>query len=210
MTEKEWFASDDPAAMGTFLAERKDYPRASARVLRLYVAAFWRWQSDRLKTPQQQKLLKKRAGAVEAWADSGAKPKEAKGAQLFVGFNDEAKEGFLRTVRAPGQWGKGGEPAKAHAVALLHEVFGNPFATRRRRKTDPRRGWMFSASWHTDTVLALARQMYDSREFGAMPILADALQDAGCDNDDVLSHCRDASTPHTRGCWVLDLVLEKG
>ena len=51
--------------------------------------------------------------------------------------------------------------------------------------------------------------MYDSREFGAMPILADALQDADCDSDDVLNHCRDASLTHVRGCWVVDLVLGK-
>jgi hypothetical protein len=50
--------------------------------------------------------------------------------------------------------------------------------------------------------------MYESRNFSAMPILADALQDAGCDNDDILSHCR-IDGPHVRGCWVVDLVLGK-
>jgi hypothetical protein len=39
----------------------------------------------------------------------------------------------------------------------------------------------------------------------AIPILAAALQDAGCDNDDALTHCR-APGPHVRGCWVVDLV----
>ena len=48
--------------------------------------------------------------------------------------------------------------------------------------------------------------MYESREFGAMPILADALQDAGCDTPDILNHCRGPG-PHMRGCWVVDLVL---
>ena len=57
--------------------------------------------------------------------------------------------------------------------------------------------------------MLLARTMYDSREFSAMPILADALQDAGCDNDDILAHCRDANQVHVRGCWVVDLVLGK-
>ena len=51
--------------------------------------------------------------------------------------------------------------------------------------------------------------MYESRDFGAMPILADALQDAGCDNDDMLNHCRDEQQAHVRGCWVVDLVLGK-
>jgi hypothetical protein len=49
--------------------------------------------------------------------------------------------------------------------------------------------------------------MYEAREFSAMPILADALQDAGCDSDKVLSHCRDPKQVHVRGCWVVDLVL---
>ena len=53
----------------------------------------------------------------------------------------------------------------------------------------------FAPEWRTDTAVALARQMYESRDFSAMPILADALQDAGCDNDDVLNHCR-GEGPH--------------
>ncbi|MDY3561239.1 hypothetical protein R5W23_002514 [Gemmata sp. JC673] len=63
--------------------------------------------------------------------------------------------------------------------------------------------------WRTDTVRALAAQVYESRGFSAMPILADALQDAGCDSDDILNHCRGPG-PHVRGCWVVDLVLGKG
>jgi hypothetical protein len=81
-------------------------------------------------------------------------------------------------------------------VSLVHEIFGNPFRTVKFRRR-----------WRTDTVLALARQMYESRDFSAMPILADALQDAGCDSEDILSHCRDANAHHVRGCWVVDLVL---
>jgi hypothetical protein len=61
---------------------------------------------------------------------------------------------------------------------------------------------VINPAWLTSTVLALARQMYDSRDFSAMPILADALQDAGCDNEDILKHCRGPG-PHVRGCWVL-------
>ena len=80
----------------------------------------------------------------------------------------------------------------------LREVYANPF-----------RPVAFSPAWRTDTAVALARQMYEAREFGAMPILADALQDAGCDCEEVLTHCRDTNAPHVRGCWVVDLVLGK-
>jgi hypothetical protein len=67
-----------------------------------------------------------------------------------------------------------------------------------------------SPEWRTDTVVSLARSMYESRDFSAMPILADALQDAGCENEVVLNHCRDTARTHVRGCWVVDLVLAKG
>jgi hypothetical protein len=81
-------------------------------------------------------------------------------------------------------------------AAVLRDVFGNPF-----------RPVEFDPVWRTDTAQTLARQMYELRDFGAMTILADALQDAGCETEDVLNHCRDASHLHVRGCWVLDAVL---
>jgi hypothetical protein len=90
-----------------------------------------------------------------------------------------------------------GEERGAQA-ALLRDIFGNPF-----------RPITFTPQWRTDTAVALARQMYESRDFGAMPILADALQDACCDSEEVLSHCRDPKQVHVRGCWVVDLVLGK-
>jgi|SRR5579883_630496 len=74
---------------------------------------------------------------------------------------------------------------------LLNELFGNPFCP-----------VAFAPQWRTDTAVTLARQMYEVRDFSAMPILADALQDAGCDNEDVLNHCRDPQQTHVRG--VLD------
>jgi hypothetical protein len=80
---------------------------------------------------------------------------------------------------------------------LLRCIFGNPF---RPVTVDP--------EWLTSTVVALARGIYEERAFGRLPILADALQDVGCDNDDVLNHCRGVG-PHARGCWVVDLVLGK-
>ena len=89
-------------------------------------------------------------------------------------------------------------PTDGQLAALLRDIFGNPF-----------RPVAFDPSWRTDTVVSLARQMYELREFSAMPILADALQDAGCDSADILDHCRDVTTAHVRGCWVVDLVLAK-
>jgi hypothetical protein len=80
-------------------------------------------------------------------------------------------------------------------VAPLRDIFGSPFHP-----------VTVAPAWRADRVLALARQMYESRDFSAMPILADALQDAGCDSADILDHCRGPGE-HVRGCWVVDLVL---
>jgi hypothetical protein len=86
---------------------------------------------------------------------------------------------------------------EAKLCGVMRDVFGNPF-----------RPVALAPEWRTDTAVALARQMYESREFGGMPILADALQDAGCDSEPLLAHCRSGEV-HVRGCWVVDLVLGK-
>src|SRR5262245_14675476 len=82
-------------------------------------------------------------------------------------------------------------------ASLIRDVFGNPF---RPVTADP--------TWLTQTILVLARQMYESCDFSPMPILADALQDEGCEEEAVLSHCR-GDGPHVRGCFVIDLLLGK-
>ncbi len=80
---------------------------------------------------------------------------------------------------------------------LIREVFSDPAAPPR-----------FDPAWRTLDVVALSRGIDDTRAFGGLPILADALQEAGCDNDDLLNHLRDNGRTHVRGCWALDLVLD--
>jgi hypothetical protein len=89
-------------------------------------------------------------------------------------------------------------PHYLHSADLLRETHGYPFAAVPV--------W-FEDRWRTSGSVALARQMHETRQFGAMPILADALQEAGCEDARVLTHCRDDSAAHARGCWVLDRVL---
>jgi hypothetical protein len=106
--------------------------------------------------------------------------------------------GPIRVAIAAGWLGvRARDEEDAVQVGLLRDLFGNPF---RKVKFDKR--------WRTDTAVALAQHMYESRDFGVMPILADALQEAGCDSEDILVHCRGPG-PHVRGCWVVDLVLGK-
>ena len=87
---------------------------------------------------------------------------------------------------------------RATRAALFRDVVGNPY---QRVELSP--------DWLTSTVIQIARGMYRSRDFSAMPILADALQEAGCDSEEVPDHCRDPKQVHFRGCWVVDLLLGK-
>ncbi|WP_232069691.1 hypothetical protein [Gemmata massiliana] len=82
-------------------------------------------------------------------------------------------------------------------TSILRDLFGNPF-----------RPVLFSPHWRTAIAVSLAQRMYESRDYAAMPLLGDALQGAGCNDDDVLNHCR-GTGPHIRGCWVVDAVLGK-
>jgi hypothetical protein len=82
-------------------------------------------------------------------------------------------------------------------VTLVRCIFDNPFRT-----------VIFNSAWRAANVTALAQSIYDERAFDRMPILADALEDAGCDNTQILEHCRSGGE-HVRGCWVVGLVLGK-
>jgi hypothetical protein len=80
---------------------------------------------------------------------------------------------------------------------LLRDVFANP-----GRPID------FDPRWLTSTVVDLARAIHDERAFENLPILGDALMDSGCDNEEIIAHCR-SKRPHFRGCWPVDLILGK-
>ena len=83
------------------------------------------------------------------------------------------------------------------ATKFLWDIFGNPF------QPTP-----FAPAWRTQKSLNLSRHMYDSNQYISMKLLGDYLEEAGCDNIGILNHCR-LSQIHVRGCWVVDLVLQK-
>lgn len=91
---------------------------------------------------------------------------------------------------------------RKHLARVLREIVGNAFKPPR-----------FEAAWRTDTVVALARGIFEERAFDRMPILADALLDADCDEEAILRHCRGTEVgvkeqpQHVRGCWVIELIL---
>ena len=217
MTEAEWLACEDPMPMLAFLsgcgAERK---------MRLFTVACARLVWDRLT----EDITRDAVAAAERCADGVPWETELKQfcdalyrhpvergraarANGFTLWTSEELAAYFTALKATAarcglaQWSSGIAWPQAVTLtgpqqpALLRDIFGNPF-----------RPVTFSPNWRTDTAVTRARTMYESRDFSAMPILADALQDAGCDSADILTHCR-SDGPHVRGCWVVDLVLGK-
>ncbi len=96
------------------------------------------------------------------------------------------------------------DEAEALHLHLFRDIFSNPF-----------RPVTLDSSWRTPTAVALAQAAYDERSLPAgtldperLAVLADALEDAGCDNADIVDHLRGPG-PHVRGCFVVDLLLGK-
>ena len=123
---------------------------------------------------------------------------------IEVTLDDEAHWGWIRDeVYCP-------EPTTFGQLAgnLQLDLYRRNLPSLRCIVGNPYRPVRLDSDWLTSTVVDLARGIYDERAFDRMPILADALQEAGCENTDILDHCR-GTGPHVRGCWVVDLVLGK-
>ena len=110
---------------------------------------------------------------------------------------DASPEWAMRWASLYGEQSFPSTPDSSGRAALLRDIFGNPF---RPVAVEP--------IWRTATVSSLGAAIYADRAFDRLPILADALEDAGCTNVDVLDHCRQPGD-HVNGCWVVDLVLGK-
>ncbi len=206
MTETKWLASTDSREMLDWLA------KANPRKLRQFACERW------MRTFRANPAVANHIAVVEVYQrylDGEATPEEwflayfeAGGSAIGSGIRDLVVPTPIESARrmtglsrdlsmTRGVTGHASVDRPSEA-ALIRDIFGNPF-----------RPVEFSPAWRTDTAMSLARVMRDGRDFSVMPILADALQDAGCDNPDILDHCRDTSVPHVRGCWVVDLVLNK-
>jgi hypothetical protein len=127
-------------------------------------------------------------------------PRAAWAAEFAAGFSAQLSA-LVRQLADPMSASAGFDvaamrPEKEHQAALLRCIFGNPFGP---VAPDP--------AWWTPATGTLAATMYETRDFAAMPLLADILEEAGCPAE-VSEHCRGPG-PHVRGCWVVDLVLGK-
>jgi len=179
ITEEEWLACEDPAAMLEFIVNK-----ASDRKMTLLEIAYARHMWDRL--PERRRQAERIRKAVEV-----AERKVERGVFRWKLSREFGNARRLLYEHAEGHY-DGTVPPR-----LIFDIIGNPF---RPVTLDP--------TWRTSTVTNLAQAIYNDLAFDRMPILADALEDAGCTNVDVLNHCRQPGV-HVRGCWVVDLLLGK-
>lgn len=198
MSEAEWMAEKDPLALLRYLTRNN----ACTRKLRLFAVAMCRLGWTRLSDERSRRAVE----VAERYADSQALQTDLRGARVAaLALRDRGGVAVLalnsavdRAEVAAYQAALLGECSCSadRTCDLIRDQFGNPF--RRVR---------FSAYWRTHNVVQLATTIYRERSFAELPVLADALEDAGCTNEAMLRHCREgASSGHARGCWVLDFV----
>jgi hypothetical protein len=201
MTEQEWLACTDPGPMLEFLRGK-----ASDRKLRLFACAccrhIWQWLTDARSrkaievaedfadnNPADFSLYDK---VMQTWKAAGADwlPVVGDAMHFAVTYANWTASRHSTPDRQA--------IAVIHQAHILRDIFG-PF---------PFGPVDLDHSWLTPTVISLAQAIYDERAFERMPSLADALEDAGCTNQQILEHGR-GGREHVRACWVVDLLLGK-
>jgi hypothetical protein len=192
------FRKDSAGELGRLLTPR----RASTRKYRLFAVACCRVHA-KITDPDCLALI----NLSEKWADGEADAVEVRALRRKVyRWAERQSSGRSRWVTLYGAYWTAKPKGSPVFGFLNHKTYRPLLAEIVGPSPMP---FTFDPAWRTDTAIALARTMYESREFSAMPILADALQDAGCENETILKHCRDRKQKHVRGCWVLDMVLGK-
>jgi hypothetical protein len=187
MTEAQWLACDDPEAMLEFLrGDENAGPR------RLLACALGRLVWERLEPAIRQAIERAEERPTESPYLAVLSPPSLVLPPLFSGTT-----GIILTTTHYGM-------NPAIVASLVRDVFGNPF---RPSTCDP--------AWRTPDAVALAQAAYDQRHLPAgtldaarLAVLADALEDAGCDSTDILNHLRQPGI-HVRGCWAVDAILGK-
>ncbi len=209
MTEAEWLNTSTAPHMIDYLASR-----ASERKLRLFACAACR----RISCVMQFEASRKAVQVSERYADGQAEKDElrlawSEGEELA----DTAERLQMRgwnAARTASQSAAAEALAAAQRAAqaaadgdLVREHFGNPFR--------PRTIAAHVLSWQDRTVIRLAQAAYEERILPAgtldnarLAVLADALEEAGCEDEPILTHLRSGGL-HYRGCWVVDLILGK-
>jgi hypothetical protein len=222
MTEDQWAACKNPAQMVDFLSGK-----ISDRKLRLLAVAFCRRFIPRMTEFGD---VVRAIEVAEGFADGLATEAELNSLRAIIPRRNE--EGAAMTACSPDARWAARTAASRSADVALHQAWVNETPRQRKRRSQEGRHarraevlaqvslvhdivgdpfhlcvidpvWL---AWHEGTIPRIAQRIYDERRFEDMPILADALEDAGCCDEVILTHCRGENS-HVRGCWVLDLLL---
>jgi hypothetical protein len=210
MTEKDYMACNEPTKLIECV-----HKLTSPRKLRLFACAHCRHLWDLLSEDcfrAAVEVAERHADGLASNKDLSIAKKESgialerNGLKGVIGRSYSALGAAWSTTRDAATaaiyptWVFTEDDDKKRQRALCLDIFGNPF-----RPSIVDRGWL---AWNDGTVPKIAQAIYDDRCFADMPILADALEEAGCTNADILDHCRQPGE-HVRGCWVVDLLLGK-
>jgi hypothetical protein len=204
MTEADWLASTDLDAMLGFLTDR-----ASLRQLRLFACACCRQVWDQLTDPRSRKAVELSEQFADGLIDARALGEARKEAWHCSSSNTPhpptaAWQAARPVVDEEGVVGMNfswiWSVCPDLAPFFLRDIVGNPF-----QKVSRDRDWL---RWNRGTVPKLARVIYEERAWERMPILGDALEDAGCTEPAILAHCHSPG-PHVLGCFVVDMLLTK-
>lgn len=205
LTAERWFADPDP------YSRLETLPVAvAARKFRLFAVACGRRIAHLLGNAACRKAM----DVAEAHADGGATDDELLAAHTEAAAAVAEADRHARLTAATGTAGATANPDARRAawfaaawageidgpspqLAILNDVFGNPFRTAN-----------FNPSWLAPAVRNIAWQIDHDGDFDLMTELSEALRTAGCDDADLLNHCVEPSG-HFRGCWAVDLVLGK-
>lgn len=208
MTEDQWLKATEPDVLLKWLQTNKKN-LASTRQCRLFSCACCRLLWRKLSPEDQE-----RVELAENFADGLIE--EASLRKVRSSAVGKGHAAVSWALWLPETWLSRPESAarssagyarytsiKNHAqrqVELLRDIVANPYSP---VKLDP--AWL---QWNGGVIRKMADSIYDDRAFDRLPILADALEDAGCTNEVLLKHCR-SKGPHVRGCWAVDLLLGK-
>jgi hypothetical protein len=218
MTETEWLKCTNPEPMLNHL-----HGKVSKRKMRLFACACCRriWHlltdqrsreavmtSERFADRQASRteLVASRKNALVTIIDSVRSPAEFAAASVArPNIIPRWIAGLVRVASANAEVSVSHYEAQAkegkRQVALLAEIIGNPF-----RLFPPIDRTILI--WNDGVVRKLSQVIYDERAFDRLPILADALEEAGCTTAEILNHCRQPGE-HVRGCWVVNAILGK-
>jgi len=206
MNETEWLTGRSPNFLFDYVCRR-----SSARKARLFAVACARRVPELLADDRCRQVIE----LSEMYADGLVPYSQLKG--LFPD-NAHPNTSELNAAWWCTRLGKVQAPqlvaSFASAVVAVHRNhdFGRELAAQAEIVRDifrnPFHPVAFDPRWRTADAVGLARAIYEDRAFERMPLLEDALMDAGCGDEQVIGHCRGGGQ-HVRGCWVVDLVLGK-